>query len=232
MNIARRWRVEEHQGNAAGLHAGSAALLDPLTDRPPGRTARLLTSTDLALVMGSAQPEVHVDRERAGARGVAIVRRRSGGGAVMVGPGLTVWVDLVVPAADPLWADDVGRACWWVGEAWAAALARAGLPGGAVWRGAQIRSPWSDRVCFAGLGAGEVTMAGRKLVGISQRRTRAGALFQCAASVTWDPAPLLEVLRLLPEERERAASDLASAAAGVGDGRAKVLAAALVDCLP
>ena len=102
------------------------------------------------------------------------MRRRSGGGAVLVGPGQAVWIDVVVPAGDPLWADDVGRAGWWLGEVWAAALAAAGLPGGEVWRGAQVRSAWSDRVCFAGLGAGEVTVGGRKVVGISQRRTRAG----------------------------------------------------------
>jgi lipoate---protein ligase len=227
-----RWRVERPQGTAADLHAASAALLDPLPDAPAGRVVRLLTTMDLAVVLGSAQPEAHVDRERAAAHHMAVVRRRSGGGAVLVGPGLTLWIDLVVPAGDPLWADDVGRASWWVGEAWAAALSRVGLPGGEVWRGAHVRSPWSNRVCFAGLGAGEVTMAGRKLVGISQRRTRAGALFQCAAPITWDPELLLDVLRWLPEERGRAGSDLASAATGVGEDRARSLGAALVDCLP
>jgi lipoate-protein ligase A len=227
-----RWQVAQHQGTAADLHAASAALLDPLGDSPLAPAVRLLTTTDLAVVLGSAQPEDHVDPERAAAHHMTIVRRRSGGGAVLVGPGLTVWIDLIVPAGDRLWDDDVGRASWWVGEAWAAALASVGLPGGEVWRGAQVRSPWSARVCFAGLGAGEVTMGGRKLVGISQRRTRAGALFQCAAPIIWDPGLLLDVLRWLPEERARAASALTSAATGVGEDRARALGAALVACLP
>ena len=42
---------------------------------------------------------------------------------------------------------------------------------------------WCPLVCFAGVGPGEVLAGGRKLVGISQRRTRAGARFQCAVHV-------------------------------------------------
>ena len=36
---------------------------------------------------------------------------------------------------------------------------------------------------------------GRKVVGISQRRTRAGALFQCAALTRWNPAHTLALVR-------------------------------------
>jgi hypothetical protein len=41
-------------------------------------------------------------------------------------------------------------------------------------------------VCFAGLGPGEVTRNGAKVVGISQRRTRHAARFQCAVLHRWD----------------------------------------------
>ena len=36
--------------------------------------------------------------------------------------------------------------------------------------------------------------AGDKLVGISQRRTRAASRFQCAVHVTWSPAALTPLL--------------------------------------
>jgi lipoate-protein ligase A len=50
-------------------------------------------------------------------------------------------------------------------------------------------------VCFAGVGPGEVLADdGAKLVGISQRRTRNWALFQCAVPLKWDAAPLIAVL--------------------------------------
>jgi lipoate---protein ligase len=229
-----RWRVVQHEGTAADLHAGSAALVSADQAGPAGLATplvRVLTSTDRAVVMGSAQPDSDLDRSRAEALGLSVVRRRSGGGAVLVGPGDVVWLDILVPAGDALWVDDVGRACWWLGDAWIGALASVGLPGGQAWRGPMVRSDWSDRVCFAGLGAGEVMLDGRKLVGIAQRRTRAGALFQCAVPIQWDPLPLVEVLRWLPGERQRAAVDLAGVAAGIGAQRVGALVAAFVDRL-
>ncbi len=191
-----------------------------------------MCATDRAVVLGSAQPESHVDAGRAAAAGVSVIRRRSGGGAVMIGPGQLVWVDIMIPAGDPLWEPDVGRAFWWLGQAWASALAGAGLAGGAVWRGGLVRSPWSGRVCFAGRGAGEVTVDGAKVVGMAQRRTRTAALFQCAVPVIWDPAALLDVLALDQGARAAGVAELAAAALGVGAEVASQLLPALLDRLP
>jgi lipoate-protein ligase A len=222
--------VAAEAGPAAHLHAGSAALVSAAG--PVDRQVRILSSADRAVVLGSAQPEDHLDRSRAAAAGLAVVRRPSGGGAVLVGPGLALWIDVVVPAGDALWDADVGRAAWWLGQVFVAALADVGLPGGEMWSGPMVRRPWSDRVCFAGVGAGEVTLSERKLVGIAQRRTRSGALFQCAVPIVWDPQPLLEVLRWPPGQQARAAADLGATAAGVGVERAAPLVAALVARLP
>ncbi|HEX6785774.1 MAG TPA: hypothetical protein VF076_01140, partial [Acidimicrobiales bacterium] len=57
-----------------------------------------------------------------------------------------------------------------------------------------VRTPWSPLVCFSGLGPGEVHAGGRKVVGISQRRTRGWARFQCAAYLRWDPDALVALL--------------------------------------
>ena len=162
-------------------------------------------------MLGSTQPDASVDSERARAAGIEVVRRRSGGGAVLLRPGTVTWVDVLVPAGDPLWSDDVGRAFWWLGEVWTEALEAAGV-GRSEWhRGPLVRSRWSDAVCFAGLGPGEVTVDGRKVVGMSQRRTRDGALLQCAALHRWDHQEGM-VLLGLPAE---AAPELATAAAGL-----------------
>ena len=160
------WRVAHHLEPAGTFHAREV----PAT---PERAAWVCAATAPALVLGSAQHDDRVDRAACAAAGIEVVRRRSGGGAVLVVPGEVLWVDLIVPAGDALWQDDVGRAFHWVGEAWAAALEELGVAA-EVHRGALVRSPWSAAVCFAGLGPGEVTVAGRKVVGISQRRTRAG----------------------------------------------------------
>jgi lipoate-protein ligase A len=41
-----------------------------------------------------------------------------------------------------------------------------------------VCTAWCELVCFAGLGPGEVSLAGTKLVGLSQRRTRNGIRIQ------------------------------------------------------
>jgi ethanolamine utilization microcompartment shell protein EutS len=56
---------------------------------------------------------------------------------------------------------------------------------------------------------------GPKVVGLSQRRTRLGARFQCAVVGEWDAVGILGLLALSPHEREEAALELADDAAGV-----------------
>ncbi|MDQ6615353.1 MAG: hypothetical protein M3083_11555 [Actinomycetota bacterium] len=217
------WRVETATGPAA-------RLLDP--PESSERSVRLLHPADRAVVLGSTQPESHVDAARAAAAGVSIVRRRSGGGAVLVGPGQILWVDVVIPARDPLGTADVGRAFWWLGDLWVAALSASGIPGAQVWRQHLVRSQWSDRVCFAGLGAGEVTVGDAKVLGLSQRRTRAGAHFQCAVPVVWDPWELLAVMALDEDTRRKGAKQLAGVATGVGPDLATTVMRAFLDRLP
>lgn len=181
------WGVEAHQGSAAEFHARAV--------EEPARRALWWSSVDRpALVLGSAQRPQVADAPAVAAAGVELVRRHSGGGAVLLVPGEVVWADVIVPAGDPLWDDDVGRAAHWLGAAWAEALAVCGLPGLDVHRGPMVRTRWSSLVCFSGLGPGEVHAGGRKVVGISQRRTRGWARFQCAAYLRWEPAALVALL--------------------------------------
>jgi lipoate---protein ligase len=150
--------------------------------------------TSVAWVLGSAQPDASVDRAAAHALGIEVVRRRSGGGGVLIRPGEMVWIDIVLSRSHPLWSDDVGQSMWWVGDAWSEALWQLDV-GNEVHRGSLIRTPWSPLVCFAGVGAGEVLTADEevtssapsKLVGISQRRTRDGARLQTMCHLRWRP---------------------------------------------
>jgi lipoate-protein ligase A len=170
---------------------------------PDARLVRVLSVDRPALVLGSTQAD-SVVREGVS---IDVVRRASGGGAVLVEPGRLVWVDVFVPAGDPLWSDDVGRAFWWLGEVWASALASLGVDGPVVHRGGLVTTAWSSFVCFAGLGPGEVTVGGRKVLGMAARRTRAGALFQCAVPLAWSAASIVSLLDL----PAAAADDLESA---------------------
>jgi lipoate-protein ligase A len=229
--LTRPWRVEVVQDSAGTIHSASAALIAPGVGVE--RCVRVLHALDRAVVLGSTQPAEDVDAARAAGAGVSVVRRDSGGGAVLVGPGLVVWVDVAIPASDPLWEADVGRAFWWLGATWVAALAGAGFAGGGqVWHGGMRPTRWSAKVCFAGLGSGEVTAGAAKVVGMAQRRTRAGTLFQCAVPVVWDPVPLLDVLAMSDDDRAAAEPELAGCAVGVGVEVAGRLVPAFMDRLP
>ena len=196
--------------------AGSASELHHRDSGWAARTVALCRARDAALVLGSTQPDSDVDGDAAAATGLEVARRRSGGGVVLVEPDALAWIDVFVPRHDGVWDPDVGRAFWWVGQVWADVLTALGVPGADVHQDRPVTNAWSSKVCFAGVGPGEVTVGGRKVVGMAQRRTRAGALFQCAALVRWDPRRLLDVLALTPAEREEGLISLGAAAAGLG----------------
>lgn len=189
------------------------------------RRIDVLVPTARAVVLGSTQDPGAVDQHAAHRLGLAVVRRRSGGGAVLVGPDDPLWVDIDLPVDDPLWSEDVGRSFLWLGEAWVEGLASVGVPA-EVHDGPFAPGPWGRAVCFAGRGAGEVFVDGAKVVGLAQRRTRAGARFQCAVLRRWDPTPLIDVV-LAADEREAARRDLTPVARGV-DVDPEALTAAFV----
>jgi len=172
-----------------------------------------------------------VDAERAAGAGVEVARRRSGGGAVLLQPGTSAWIDLVLPVDDPLWDDDVVRAAAWVGAACHAALARLGVEA-VVHEGRLEAGRWGELVCFAGRGPGEVLVADRKVVGLSQRRTRLAARFQCLVAPSWDPAPLVALLALTDDEREEAVTALAAPTVAPALPSADAIEQALLERLP
>ena len=184
----RCWSVERVRSTVRALHER------PLPEAV-SPTVWIAEPTDSAIVLGSTQSDRFVDRRRADQFSLDVVRRRSGGGAVLVDENC-LWLDVVIPVADPLWDDDIGRSFHWLGSVWRQTLAELGLAT-SVHLGAFARTPLSDVVCFAGRGPGEVLVddAGHmaKVVGISQRRTRNAARFQCAAQLRWDPEPLVAV---------------------------------------
>ena len=163
-------------------------------DLPAERSVWNVDIATPAIVLGSRQTEAELDLDACANENVEIVRRRSGGGMVFLSPGKQLWLDVVIPKDDRLWIDDVGRAAWWLGEVWLAAiksLATAEKMDVYVHRQDLVRGKYGDLVCFSGAGPGEVMTlddAGNpaKIVGISQRRTRDLARFQCTMYLQWE----------------------------------------------
>ncbi|HLI15076.1 MAG TPA: hypothetical protein VKV23_03365 [Acidimicrobiales bacterium] len=163
------------------------------------------------LVLGSSQREADADRQACASAGCSLVRRRSGGGAVLVAPGRQVWLDVYVPRGDPLDERDVVRAAFWLGELWREALRPlVGAGSLAVHRGGLAPGSFGRLACFAGLGPGEVTLAGRKVVGISQRRDRAGTWLSSLAPIAFRPEETASLLALDATERARLRAELAA----------------------
>ncbi len=241
--MSGHWRIEERRGSAAELHDAWPSV----ADGPEDRAVAVCHPTRSAVVLGSTQSPAVVDRRLAAKCGIDVVHRRSGGGAVLVTPEDPVWIDVWVPSGDPLWDADVTRAFDWLGATWGSALKQIGLAGVEVQSGRPVdRTRWSSLICFGGVGAGEVTVTGRKVVGLSQRRNRVGAWFHGACVLHWDPQLLVDLLRITSDERSVASGYLAEAVTGVADEMASqggirrmvvadaagAVAAAFIDSLP
>lgn len=181
------WKLYNVKYSASEMHA---------KDLQAERGIWNVSIPDNALVLGSSQNEDVVDLGACAQTNVAVVRRRTGGGAVYLAVAEHLWVDVVIPRGDVLWNDDVVVSPQWLGDAWSRVLASFGMSGLSVHRRASEPATWSKLVCFAGVGSGEVLINDRKVVGISQRRTREAARFQCFIHRCWTPEKFVPLLAM------------------------------------
>lgn len=180
---AHEFLFHEWNGSAAEFHA---------MQLPFERAIWKCCVTSPALILGSSQLMSDIDREKAHAMGLDVVQRRSGGGAVFVHPSQSIWIDITIPRDDQLWVEDISQSMLWVGEVFVRSLS--------PWVKSEIYTgPFENgragrRVCFSSRSPGEVFVGQKKLVGISQRRTRDGARFQCVVYAHWNTSQWLPAL--------------------------------------
>lgn len=162
------------------------------------RAVHVLEPSTRCVALGSAQSDDVIDPVALARSGRVVTRRRSGGGLVVMNPGEILWVDVTIASTDRLWSDDVGVAFAWLGECWRRALVAAGeRPASGeytVHEGAMVGRELGRLICFAGAGSGEVMDGAAKVVGMSQRRTRDWARFQCLVHAAFDPQESVELV--------------------------------------
>lgn len=210
------WNMAVDEVLLDGVAAGSA---------PP--TLRFYQWAPPCLSLGYFQPFEVVDVAGCRALGVDLVRRPTGGRAILHDRELTYSVAL--PAR--LLGDDGGVLPSYhrLSLALEAGLSRLGVPVARAPESAGQPAPAHSPVCFDRPSAHEILLDGRKLVGSAQVR-RAAALLQ-HGSILIEPrtARLLACLRL-PEGRERGLiEDGVAGLAEVGNFEPERIAGALAD---
>jgi lipoate---protein ligase len=203
-------RLGLETGDPAALLMRSVELFEQMAQRPTP-TLWWYRPNSAAIVLGRGQRGLRLETP------LPVLERSSGGGAVLLDPSM-LSLDVLLPSDHPLLDGDVGAVFGHVGRAWAAALGALGVPDvsvhtepSAARRQGEGRERLLAAVCYATAGRGEVLAGGRKLVGLSQRRRRWGALVQCGMLRRWEPGPLLEALGA-PRD-----PDILTAAVGLDD---------------
>ncbi|HEY5267242.1 MAG TPA: hypothetical protein VIJ40_10545 [Acidimicrobiales bacterium] len=142
------------------------------------------------LVLGSSQSQDVINLDALG--DTPLRRRKGGGGLVLLRPD-DLWIDWWIPQDDPRWSHDVHVSSMTAGRWWAEALASFTSEPVSVYGGSLEGDLEFRVVCFAGRGPGEVFVSERKAVGLTQWRVREGVFLSTVlhAQATSDVLPFL-----------------------------------------
>ena len=189
------------------------AILESVALRQSLPTLRLYAWQPACLSLGYAQPFSDVDLDALALHGWELVRRPTGGRAILHTDEITYSV--IAPLDEPRVAGGVLESYRRLSQALLSALQRLGLPAQAdraytLPEGTQAGGP----VCFEVPSSYEITAAGLKLVGSAQARKKDGVLQHGSLPLCGDLSRITRVLRYHNAlSRQRAAERLLAHAA-------------------
>ncbi len=215
------WRViQSPPADGTWNMALDEAILETTTrgEMPP--TLRLYAWEPPCLSLGHAQPTADVDLERLEERGWHIVRRPTGGRAILHTDELTYSV--CGPEDNPILTGDILSSYQRISKAILAAIERIGLGVEALPKEKSPSGSPQEPICFEVPSNYEITVNGKKLVGSAQARRKGGVLQHGTLPLFGDLARITEVLAF-PDEtsRQAAAERLLGRAATIASGLGK-----------
>lgn len=195
----RQWRLieDEHSSGARNM-AVDEAILEAVSARTQPPTVRFYGWDPFCLSLGYGQRIRDADEAALHGYGYDLVRRPTGGKAILHGDELTY--SLALPIDHPLAQGDVIASYRRISEALTAMLVRLGM------------SPRSEKqatgnrglgpVCFEVPSHYEITVNGKKLIGSAQVRHKEGILQHGSIPIEADMTHIFDVLHFA-DERER-----------------------------
>lgn len=182
------------------------SILEGVGRRASLPTLRLYAWEPACLSLGYAQPLTDVDIPRLQSCGWELVRRSTGGRAVLHTDEITY--SIIAPLNEPRVAGSVLESYSRLAEALVEALRLLGLPV-EMHEHAGTGGKTPNPVCFEVPSTSEITTGGKKLVGSAQARRKEGFLQHGSLPLTGDLTRILQALVFPDEEtRTRAASHL------------------------
>jgi lipoate-protein ligase A len=165
-------------------------------------TLRLYAWAPACLSLGHAQPFADVDLDRLTQRGWDMVRRPTGGRAILHTDEITYSV--IAPSSEPRVAGSVLESYNRLARALLKAVRALGLDARSNPLSAELSSKHgaANPVCFEVPSAYEITVDGKKLIGSAQARRKEGVLQHGSLPLTGDLARITDVL-IFPDESAR-----------------------------
>lgn len=190
------------------------SILDSIGRGESHPTLRLYAWTPACLSLGVAQPFADVDTSRLRARGWDVVRRITGGRAILHTDELTYSV--IGPAENPILTGSVLESYNRIARALLSAVRALKLPV-EMKEGKADENGTTNPVCFEVPSTYEITAeGGKKLIGSAQARRKEGVLQHGSLPLTGDLARITEALSFADESARRdAAARLIARAATV-----------------
>jgi lipoate-protein ligase A len=177
MNFPKtKWRlVQSAAATGAWNMALDEAILEAVHRGSAKPTLRLYAWSPPCLSLGYAQPSGDVDFEYLKASGWQIVRRPTGGRAILHTDELTY--SIICPHSEPRVAGSVLASYQRLSAALLGALQQLGIPAQALETNSRQKNPAvQNPVCFETPSNYEITATGKKIIGSAQARRREGIL--------------------------------------------------------